>query len=181
MAQLVSKRYGRALFELALENDIIDESESAVELILGSFESDVDLYTVLTNPNVHKDEKLTLFDNIFKDKIPELVNNFFKVILKKNREQDMQDILFYFRELVMAKKGISIAKVFTTVPLTEPQKDKIKEKLESVTGKQILIESEIKKELLGGLYIEVDGQVIDNTFSKKIKEIRQNLLDYQFA
>ncbi len=69
MAKLVSKTYGDALFELAMETGRIDELFEEVTLVEGILAEEKDLSKLMLHPKIVKEEKIQLLETIFKDKI----------------------------------------------------------------------------------------------------------------
>ena len=64
MAKLVSKTYGDALFELALEENKIDSLQEEVEVVLVALAENQDLTKLMNHPKISKDEKVTLIDTV---------------------------------------------------------------------------------------------------------------------
>ena len=69
MAKLVSKTYGDALFELALEENKIDSLQEEVEVVLVALAESQDLIKIMNHPKVSKEEKVALIEDIFKGRI----------------------------------------------------------------------------------------------------------------
>ena len=64
MAKLVSKTYGDALFELAVESDRVDEFFEEVKGILSILESNEDFVKLMNHPQIVKEEKAEILENI---------------------------------------------------------------------------------------------------------------------
>lgn len=62
-------------------------------------------------------------------------------------------------------------KVSTAQALKEEQKDKLQQVLKEKTGRQVAFEESLKKELIGGLIIEIGGLVIDGSLKNKLQRI----------
>lgn len=67
--------------------------------------------------------------------------------------------------------------VKTVVPLTEEQLTKLLAKLEAKFNKKILLKQEIDKSIIGGLYIEIDNEIIDATIRSKYQEMKGLMLN----
>ncbi|MBS5794149.1 MAG: F0F1 ATP synthase subunit delta [Clostridiales bacterium] len=177
MAKLISKRYAVALFELAKETDKIDLFNSQVELIYNSIKNDKEFLTVLNHPRISGGEKFNLFQNIYKDNISEEILGLISIVVNKNRETEILEILETFLELVKDYKGITTAYVFSAIALNDEQLTKIKENLSKNLNKEIIIEASVKPELIGGLLINVDGKVIDNSIKRNLDDIKKSLIN----
>lgn len=177
MAKLISKRYAVALFELAKETDKIDLFNSQVELIYNSIKNDKEFLTVLNHPRISGGEKFNLFQNIYKDNISEEILGLISIVVNKNRETEILEILETFLELVKDYKGITTAYIFSAIALNDEQLTKIKENLSKNLNKEIIIEASVKPELIGGLLINVDGKVIDNSIKRNLDDIKKSLIN----
>ena len=69
MAKLVSKIYGDALFQLAMESQSIDEFLSEVKSFQAILESNQDLVKLMNHPKIDKEEKRKVMETIFDGKI----------------------------------------------------------------------------------------------------------------
>ena len=65
MAKLVYQTYGDALFQLAVEENKVDELFSETKAMKEIFEENEELLKLLTNPKIDKQEKLNIVENIF--------------------------------------------------------------------------------------------------------------------
>ena len=85
MAKLVSKTYGDALFELALENGtedvLFDEAKTFLEVI----RSDDELVKFMKHPKIVKEEKMKTGKNIFDGRFSKEFAGFLLVLIQKDR------------------------------------------------------------------------------------------------
>lgn len=181
MAKLVSRRYANALFELALERNQIDRFDKEVKMIYGSITDDKKFSNVLNHPQITGDEKMKMFENIFKGKISEDILGLFHLVLRKNREAELIEILSVFIDKVREYKRITTAYVSSAKPLSKTQLNDIKAKLSQNLNKQVDIEASVVPELIGGVRILVDGHVIDGTIKKQIDELKKQLAEIQLV
>ena len=88
MAKLVSTTYGDALFELALKenklNAMLEEVSGVKEILLENEE----LTRVLLHPEVDKNEKIRLIENIFKGRCSDDMTGFLVLVTEKGRQKD---------------------------------------------------------------------------------------------
>lgn len=181
MAKLISNRYATALFELALELKKLDKFNNEVEFVYNSIINDSKFIGVLNHPQVGSDEKMSMLENIFKGNVSDEILGLFSVILRKNREAEITEILSLFLDKVKDYKGIVTAYVYSAAPLKDEQIDSIKQKLSQKLNKQVIIQTEICKDLIGGIKINVDGHVIDASIKKQIENLKKQLLNVQLA
>ena len=58
MAKLVSKTYGDALFELAIEEQLLDQLEEEVRMVQTVMEENSELVSLMNHPKIVKEEKI---------------------------------------------------------------------------------------------------------------------------
>ena len=69
MAKLVSKVYGDALFEAAMERDMLSPVYEEVQSLQTILMENADLVQFLNHPQIIKEEKLKVVENIFKGRV----------------------------------------------------------------------------------------------------------------
>ncbi|GAU75709.1 F0F1 ATP synthase subunit delta [Fusibacter sp. 3D3] len=175
MAELVSKTYSEALFEVAKEMKMIDSFQAEFEFVVSSFNDYPDFFEIFKTPKIDFEEKKKMIHEIFSDKISENLLNFIYVILDKKRGSDILEIKSAFDQRVDDYKGIAKVTVETVVPLTESQRSDITEKLAIKTGKQVVLNAIINKSLVGGMVIKMGDQVIDGSVKYKLEGMLEGL------
>ena len=82
MAKLVSKTYGDALFELALEEDRLDSLFEESNVIREVFLTNSELIKLLNHPKIDKEEKISVIENIFTDRVSKDMVGFLVLVIK---------------------------------------------------------------------------------------------------
>ena len=96
MAKLISKTYGDALFELAVEEDKIDvllEETVQLQKILAENE---DFGRLMNHPKIIKEEKIKVAKTVFAGRVSEELFGFLTIIISKDRYREIDEILRYF-------------------------------------------------------------------------------------
>jgi len=125
MAKLISKTYGDALFELAVEEGKIDVLLEEIEQLQKILAENADFGSLMNHPKIIKEEKIEVARNVFAGRISEELLGFLTIIISKYRYKEIDQILDYFVAKVKEYKGIGIATVTTAAPLKEEQCKKI--------------------------------------------------------
>ena len=182
MAKLISKTYGEALFELAVEENKIDAFLKEVKAVLEALETNTDLYKLLNHPKISKEEKIEVVENIFKGWVSNEVTGFLTLIISKERYKELNAILKYFINRVKEEKGIGTAYVTTAVPLSEIQKKQVEEKLlETTSYKEMEMFFSVDESLIGGMVIRIKDRVVDSSIKTKLSEIQKTLYRIQIG
>jgi F-type H+-transporting ATPase subunit delta len=72
-------------------------------------------------------------------------------------------------------------KVQTAFPLTGTRRTKLKENIEKLTKKKVELETEINKEIIGGMIIRIENNIIDGSITNHLKNLKKTLLKTAFA
>ena len=180
MAKLISKTYGEALFELAVEEEKTDAMLEEIEGIKQILLENQDYLKFLTHPRISVEEKVTTTENIFAGKIDKQLVGFLGIIIQKGRCDNLIDILQYFLDRVKEFKGIGVAYVTTPYELKEDKKEAICKKLLATTSyKEMEMHYDVKKELLGGMQIRIGDRVVDSSIQTKLNQLQKDLLKVQ--
>lgn len=180
MAKLISKTYGEALFELAVEEEKTDTMLEEITGIRQVFEQNPDYLKFLSHPRILAEEKIKTTEEIFMGKIDRQLSGFLGIIIAKGRCEDMMEILSYFLDRVKEFKGIGVAYVTTPFELKDDRKEAIRKKLLSSAGyRQMEMHYEVKPELIGGMQIRIGDRVVDSSIQTKLNRLQRDLLKVQ--
>lgn len=182
MAKLISRTYGEALFELAIEEkreDLFLEEAVSLQQI---FAENPDLMKVLKHPKIEREEKIRTMKAIFDGRISEEMMGFLVLMIEKDRIGKIEDTLSYFIGKMKEHKGIGIAYVQTAVPLTEEQKKQVEARLlETTDYKKMEMHFEVQEALIGGMVIQIGDRVVDSSIRSKIEDLERNLMKIKLA
>lgn len=180
MAKLISKTYGDALFELAVEENKVDILLEEIQQLQKILIENEDFGRLMNHPKVIKEEKIEVARNVFEGRISEELLGFLTIIISKDRYKEIDQILEYFVAKVKEYKGIGIATVTTAAPLKEEQCKRIEQKLLDTTKyKSMEIHYRLDASLIGGMVIRIGDRVVDSSVSTKLNELQRSLLKVQ--
>ena len=180
MAKLVSKTYGDALFELALEENKIDSLQEEVEVVLVALSENQDLSKIMNHPKVSKEEKVALVEDIFKDRISVELTGLMHMLTEKGRFIEIDDVLNYFLNRVKEHKNIGTAYVTSAIVLTDAQKQAVEKRLlETTKYVEFEMHYSVDAELIGGMVIRIGDRVVDSSIKTKLYDLTRELSNIQ--
>ena len=180
MAKLISKTYGDALFELAVEKDKVDVLLEEIGQLKEVLSENDEFGKLMNHPKIIKEEKIQVAKDVFEGRISEELLGFLTIIITKDRYKDIDAILDYFIAEVKRYKGIGVATVTTAVPLKEEQCKKIEQKLLDTTDyKEMEMHYQTDKSLIGGMVVRIGDRVVDSSVKTKLNELQKDLLKVQ--
>ena len=182
MAKLISKTYGEALFELAVEENKVDVFADEIRAILDILNQNPDFVNLLNHPKISKEEKLQVVDEVFGGKVSKEIQGFLNIIVAKERNKEIMAIMEYFLDEVKALKGIGVCYVTTPMELKEAQKEAVVKKLiETTNFKEMEMNYQIDETLIGGMVIRIGDRVVDSSIQTKLSKLEAQLLKIQLA
>ncbi len=165
-----AKQYALAVFSLALEKKELEElSKDLKKFVDGIFE---DTEKFFRHPKITKIQKKELIDSSVHNK---LLANFLKVVIDNDRFDLINPIYYEYLDLLNNMNNIMEVTVFTAKSLSKENKDKIKSKIGDNYHRKVKIIEKIDKNILGGIRIEYEGKVIDNTVNRYLTDLKSAL------
>ena len=86
MAKLISKTYGDALFNVAVEKKALDSLDREAAAVVEIMKQNPEFLKLLKHPNISKDEKLSVVETVFSSKISAEMYGFLCVLVEKDRQ-----------------------------------------------------------------------------------------------
>ena len=91
MAKLVSTTYGNALFDLALEQQSLDAMLEEVRALSGILDENPELAQLLNHPQIVKEEKMKVLEDIFSNRISKELLGLITLIVEKDHAKELSD------------------------------------------------------------------------------------------
>ena len=167
------RRYAQAVFELARERGEIDSWSSDLAKI-ASLGEDVALIAWLESPKFSFDDKARLLAERLGDINPMALNLAY-LLVARGRLAMAGDIADEYQRLLDSYRGIERAEVTTAVPLDEGDKQRLSEQLSRLIGKEVVLETEVDAELIGGMVARVGGKLLDGSTRSRLLALKREL------
>ena len=178
MAKLISKTYGDALLELAVEENKVDEISEEIASLGQIMDENPDFERLINNPRIDIEDKLNVVETVFRGRTSDEVTGFILTVVSKGRFSEIRSILEYFTAQVEALKGIGTAYVTTPIPLSEQEKKQIEDRLlATTTYKSMLRHYDTDESLIGGMQIRIGDRVVDSSIRTKITNLKHSLMN----
>lgn len=177
----VAKRYAAALFSVAQRDGILDAVGQDM-LLVERFIAEVPyLRAVLLQPLVSEERKTLVATQAFGDRTTGTTLNFLKLLIRKRREDLIDEVIREFRILTLAQANIVDASVTSTVALTPKQNQALVASLEKLTGKNVRMTSDIDPGVVGGVVVRLGDTIIDGSVRGQLERLREHLLGARAA
>jgi F-type H+-transporting ATPase subunit delta len=171
----IAVRYSKALFELALEKNVVDEIYNDLIFITDSIGSYSNFMNLFNNVIITKEEKLKILSRAFEGKIHEITWKFLWFLIEKQRDNQLYEIFLSFKNFYRKYKNIKLVVLTTAHPLSEKLKNEISEIFTKGLNANIELKTEINCNLLGGAIVRIDNKQLDLSVSTQLNELKKVL------
>jgi len=171
----IAKRYARALFEIASEDQSYNDWSKKLKLISDT-EVDKNFADVLNSTKISLSKKMYLIDDVFKNKLNTLQFNFLKLLTKNQSFSIIQDIYKQFLKQVEKLNNIIRVSVISPYKISDDLKDQISNLVHEISGAESVIEERVDRELIGGVVIRLGDTVINGSIKNRVKQLRRELV-----
>ncbi len=171
----VAKPYARALYEAAIEQNVLASTTGDIEQLQELIEQSEEFRQFIDTPLLSPQFKSDTFQELFADSLSPLTVNFFKLLALKQRERHLVAIMDAFSDIADAAAGRVVAQVTTAVPITEDQEQHFIRQLSSLSGKQVRLETETNEQLKGGFIVQLGDTVFDASVTTQLQRLKEQL------
>ena len=169
---LLIRRYAKAFLDYAIKNDMADQGLADLEVLTKTLQGNRELRTILSQPFLAKSKKEAIINRIFKDKISDNTLKFIILMLDKNRQDIIPQILVTYRELYNEYKGIAEVTITTAVKIDEPTQQKLLYFVKDKVKGNVMIINNIDKSIIGGFIINYLDYQYDRSVRNELKKLQ---------
>ena len=174
--QILARRYAKALFALAQERKMVDKIRNELHRFVAALEEKTEFADFFRSPENSRAAKRAAVEKIFSDRFSGLFFNFLLLLIHKGRHNAVPDIVRAFDDLYDRHYRRIRALAITAVPMDTTLADDLREKLSRSLNKKIELENKVDPALLGGIVLNVDGQVLDGSIRQHLERLRAEFL-----
>lgn len=167
----IANAYAQGLYALAKEEDLTQTILQQLDALRSAFGEEPAFLRLLSTPNLSKQERLSVLDNSFRDKVHPYVLNFLKLLTEKGNIGHFPHCCTAFREQYNEEHEILPVRAVSAVPLTDRQSEKLTEKLCAITGKTVVLTNRVDPQCLGGVRLDYDGKRVDGTVKNRLDNV----------
>ena len=151
---------------------IVQKTREDLTLVLETIEVSKNLKMFLANPLITVESKKNVLKNLLINYISPQVLNFLSILVERRRIIFFSSIVNCYLDLVNQLQLVTLAQVYTVIPLTNIQKQSLKDKLKTITNSdEIQLVININPELIGGFIVKIGSKVIDMSISGQLKQM----------
>ncbi|SEU13641.1 F0F1 ATP synthase subunit delta [Paenibacillus sp. NFR01] len=174
---VVAKRYAKALFQVAHEEQKTLEVEQELKSLVEALNSDVDLQRFIATPKISGEQKLEVLKTALSGKLSATVINTLELLVQRGRIGILGDLLDSYIKLEGESLGLADATVYSTYPLNEQEQEEVAAEFGRLSGRNIRVSNVVDKSLLGGLKVIIGDTLYDGSLSGKLERLEKSFND----
>ncbi len=175
-SSIVARRYARALFAIGKDAGKLDEFSKSLGDVVSFLEQSPEVEEALISPVYPPDLKGKVMDEILSALgVGEEFKRFMGLLVERRRIQVVKAIKNAFQEFMDEEMGVMRAVVTTAVPVGGELKDKLKEVLAKVTGKDVVIELQEDPAIIGGVVAHIGDMVWDGSIRSQLRGFKESI------
>ncbi len=170
-----AKIYGSGLYDLALEEQLTETIMTELEEVRKIFWENPDYQKLLGLPSIPKSERCKLVEDAFGEQAERYLVNFLKILCERGIIMEFGGCCDEYTRRYRIDHNISEAVVYSAVPLSASQRDALKDKLEKMSGKSVILTEKLQPSLIAGIRVELDGKQLDGSLQGRLAGISRKL------
>jgi len=167
------RRYAEAIFELALQEDQVEQWATELELVSQVLQ-DEDFSGFLKHADVPVDQKIKSIDSVLAQVHP-LVRNMVKLLVSKGLVDLAGELQEAYAGLWDKHAGRQRVEVTSAVVLDQQEVDRIAQFVSGLIDKEVVVSTQVDESILGGIIIQIGDQLLDGSTRSKLEGLRSRL------
>ncbi len=174
---VVCRRYAKALVDLSVEEGLVDQIVQNLDKTVRMIVQNRKLKNFLFNPVYKKEDKQKLLDEVVAElKISGMLKKFLNLLAMNDRLPQLEGIYKDYVHFADQLRNRVEAEVITAVALAEEDKERIRSKLEGLTGKNIYLKLKEDPRLIGGIITRIGSVVYDGSIRSQMAKLKEQIM-----
>ncbi|GAC1323847.1 MAG: ATP synthase F1 subunit delta [Thermoleophilaceae bacterium] len=170
----IAQVYARSLFEVAKENDALDDVHEQLGQLVDELSENRELQTFFFSPYFSSQEKK---DGIAKvvEGADEYLTRFLELLAERHRMPVLFRIRRDFDSLYAEERKLLPVTITSAVELDESTVKEIGKRIEDQTGRHVELSATVDPDVIGGLVMRVGNMVLDASIRARLEKLRKQV------
>jgi len=151
----------------------LQTTEHDLKRLADIIEADPLVVLFLDHPLITLAEKEHVLDRAFES---DITRRLLRVLIGLRKSRRMRDVYDTFADMVRRELALTEVEVRLPRPVTPDRQAMLQRAIEEWLGRRVHLTVVIDESLIGGVRVQVDGKVIDNTLKSRLDTIKELLL-----
>ena len=168
----IANVYGGAPYDLAKDENLTVQLGDELNALDQAFAQEPAFVGLLSSASLTKPERVQVIEDSFRSNFHPYVLNFLKILTEKGYIRHFSGCCKVYRDRYHVDNGILPVTAVTAIPLSDALREKLADKLSTVTGQKIELTCKVDPDCLGGVRLDYDGKRLDDTVSHRLDSVR---------
>jgi F-type H+-transporting ATPase subunit delta len=174
--QAVARRYATALADVVVERGEAREVQEELSEWASMMQTNAQLMEVFSNPTIPYEQKRQVLNTLVgRTRLRPTTANFLNVLLQNQRLAELGEINRRFTQVLDERAGVVSAQVTTAHPVPQASQQALRERLASMTGKDVRLSFTIDEELIGGIVTRIGSTIYDGSVRSQLQQFKERL------
>jgi F-type H+-transporting ATPase subunit delta len=170
----IAQVYARSLFEVAKENDEVDEIHDELGAFADALDKSRELQVFFFSPYFSSEEKKDGIDKVVEGASEHFLN-FLKLVAERHRVPAIFRIRREYDALWREENKLLEVRVTSARPLDDQLVQEIGKRIEEQTGRRIDLDANVDPDVIGGLVLRVGNLVMDASVRGRLERLRKEV------
>ena len=166
--------YARSLFEVAKEQDKLDDIRAQLGEFADAMHDSRELQTFFFSPYFSTQEKDDGLDRAVSGADP-IVVNFLKLLIENHRMPVIFRVRRGYEDLWEHENRLLPVQVTSAVELDRATVKSIGDRIAEQTGQKVDLSASVEPDILGGIVVRVGNQVLDASIRNRLEQLRKQV------
>ena len=166
--------YARSLFEVAMDQDKLDDVRDQLGAFTDALAETRDLQVFFFSPYFSTAEKEDGLERVVSDADP-VVLNFLELLIEKHRMPVIFRIRAIFDALWEEENKLLPVSITSAVELDEAVVKQLVDRIAEQTDRKVEVTSEVDPDILGGIVVQVGNSVLDASVRNRLEQLRKQV------
>jgi len=170
----ISVRYSRALFQSAIEKNLLDKVYQDMIFVAELCKID-EVKEVLNSPIITPSKKKLILSGLLDKNVENITKSLVDLLIKNGREDYLPAVARVFRDETLKYRGITQTSLITAVPVSDAIRKQISDLVSSVFKTKVEFNETVDKDILGGFILKVNDSYIDASVKTRLRKVKKGL------
>ena len=175
--ELMARRYALALSDVVEKTGETQAVQSELKQWDAMMNESGDLLNLFRHPAIQYENKARVLDTLIaKAKPGKTTANFLRVLLRNQRLGELSAINKAFAAELAVRSNQVSAFITTAHELSADQKTNLQNALNTKTGHQVDLQTNVDQNIIGGMITRVGSTVYDSSIKTQLEDLKQQLI-----
>jgi len=169
----LAARYAAALFDLADENKVLDQTAQDLVALKQLLAESADLRRVVRSPVLSRADQGRAMEAVMAQAgISPLVRKFVGLVAQNRRLFSLDGMIEGYLAELARRRGELTAQVTSARPLSQEQLAAVTDALRQAMGSKVSVAVRVDPALIGGMIVKVGSRMIDSSLRTKLTKLK---------